>query len=83
MVIEGIDFQHALFYDLKTFWKAHTKINNIREPTNEFKELFNMMVKLDPSSRATIQEIKQSRWYQGPTLDLIQLQGVLSRITIA
>lgn len=80
-IIEGIDFQNSLYFEPKSFWKAHSRVNNVREPSEEFKELFLSMIKKDASKRATIESIKQSRWYQGPTYNQNELVGVLSSLT--
>jgi len=41
---------------------------------DEFKSLINGMLKENPNERLTIQDIKQSKWYNGPTLTRAELK---------
>lgn len=62
------NLQELLYHSPKEFWAAYKEISkqNI-EFDEDFKELFLSMVRYDPVTRATLQEIKDSRWYNGPT----------------
>eukprot|EP00330_Aristerostoma_sp_ATCC50986_P007602 CAMPEP_0114594854 /NCGR_PEP_ID=MMETSP0125-20121206/16568_1 /TAXON_ID=485358 ORGANISM="Aristerostoma sp., Strain ATCC 50986" /NCGR_SAMPLE_ID=MMETSP0125 /ASSEMBLY_ACC=CAM_ASM_000245 /LENGTH=182 /DNA_ID=CAMNT_0001795689 /DNA_START=436 /DNA_END=984 /DNA_ORIENTATION=- len=67
--VKGKDM-HALMLDNpKEFWEQWDVLthgnNNMSQ---EFKELFMLMVKKDPEERASIEEVKNSRWYKGPIL---------------
>jgi Serine/threonine protein kinase len=63
----GLDMYKILEHDNKEFWKAHLKVrNNEIFYSEEFKELFISMVREDPEKRASIKDIKNSKWYQGP-----------------
>lgn len=35
-------------------------------PCDDFKQLFESMTHINPLKRPTIEEIKQSEWYNGP-----------------
>lgn len=51
------------------FWDVHSKHRG--DPnfySNEFKELFTIMTEEDPIDRATLEQIKESKWFNGPVL---------------
>lgn len=67
---EGSDVSVELFNHLvqenPEFWEIHNKLSNNKfNWSPNFKELFLAMVKKDTVERATIQDIKRSRWYSG------------------
>jgi len=74
---------HNLFELLKaedsSYWEVMAGLNNpdLRFE-DDFKELFMSMVRADPEKRASIEDIKNSRWYQGPTYSNKELIELLS-----
>jgi serine/threonine protein kinase len=48
------------------FWEMHAKLTYKINLSENFKQLFLTMVKGDNIERATIEDIKRSRWYAGP-----------------
>jgi len=60
------------------FWKAHErnkpKENGQNFYSDEFKDLMNSMLALDPSARLSLAEIKSHSWYKGETLTLEELR---------
>ena len=67
-MFEGVDLLELLHTNTKLFFSKHCEIQE-KEPsffTDSFKELFLSMTKKDPKERATISDIKSSRWYNGP-----------------
>jgi len=66
VVIDGINLEELLRTDAEQFWRAHEEfLPNPDVLTEDFKSLFMAMVREDAVERATILEIKQSKWYQG------------------
>lgn len=48
------------------FWKAHDEAEGGQSIySNEFKDLFEKMTKLNPAQRITMDELKQHPWYTG------------------
>ncbi len=65
--IEGIDFFKLLLNSAEHFWESyHSTANSAHNFSADFKELFVLMTRENPSERASIQEIKSSKWYKGP-----------------
>ena len=67
------DTYYQYFFKNKpeVYWEAVSK-NKINEEgllTEEFKELIEGMLRRDPEQRYTIQDIKNSKWYQGEIAD--------------
>ena len=63
------------------FWSMHNKVSQTQvHLSNDFKNLFLSMVKYDPVERATITEIKKSKWYCGPIYTQIELLEIMSAI---
>lgn len=62
-----------------SFWYAHEKSkpkpNGKNFFSDEFKDLMNAMLSLDPSLRLSIAEIKAHPWYKGETAELEQIQA--------
>ena len=51
------------------FWEVHAK--HKKNPdffSDDFKELINAMLSEEPRERPTIEDIKKSKWYTGPTV---------------
>jgi len=64
------------------FWAKHCEVQN-RTPEffdADFKNLFNAMVRFNPSERITIEGIKKSAWYNGPVYTPEELKFVMSQL---
>jgi len=64
----GVDFYPLLKEESPKFWEFHCLYQK-KSPDffdEEFKELFLSMVKTDSTKRATIEDVKKSKWYNGP-----------------
>jgi len=61
------------------FWDVHETITTAKF-SPEFKSLFFSMVKYDPVERATLQEVKKSKWYNGTTYTQSEIVEKLSRV---
>lgn len=67
-IFQGVDLLELLQINTKLFFSKHCEIQEKESSffTESFQELFVSMTKKDPRQRATISEIKSSRWYNGP-----------------
>jgi Serine/threonine protein kinase len=67
--MEEVNFKGLNLYELlqrknQHFWVIHDELKGKRNFYSEdFKELFNMMTREDVSQRATIEQIRKSKWY--------------------
>ena len=63
------------------FWDFHCKMlrKNSDFFDEDFKELFISLTHLSPADRATLQDIKRSKWYSKEIYSLDELKGVLSK----
>ena len=66
-LVRGYDLEQLLRSDPSHFWEVHENFNPVGSKLldEDFKSLFMSMIRDDPVERATIQEIKQSKWYKG------------------
>jgi len=82
-LIEGFDLRAMLIQGNKNFWRVHECINS-REPvyTTDFKELVFSMTTADPKKRATISDVKDSKWYRGPIYTSTEMVGIMSKLLI-
>jgi Protein kinase domain. len=69
--INGYDLAQYLHEgDSSKFWDAQYAINGDKDSfsllSEEFKELFWSMTRGNPKERASLEEIKESSWYNGP-----------------
>ena len=68
-LFRGLDLFSLMNKDIDVFWEKHCEIQN--KPSNffdeDFKALFDAMVRFNPDERASLEEIKKSRWFKGPT----------------
>jgi len=80
--IEGILFSDLLYNDTSEFWARHRKVQKLSEAffDEDFKDLFTVMTKFNPDERASIQDIKNSKWYNGPIYSPEELVQKVSRI---
>jgi len=74
MEVNGQNLFEMLLTESKDFWELHRD----HDLSNDFKELFFSMTKRDPSKRATISQIKKSKWYQGPIYSYNELKLIFS-----
>ena len=66
--VAGVDFAALLYCKNDEFWSQHCKLQKKDDSLfdQDFKDLFNAMVRINPDERVTIDQIKQSNWYNGP-----------------
>lgn len=55
------------------FWKLHEK-EGCQHLSPDFKNLIEKMLALNPKERATIEEIQNHKWFQGPVPDIKVVQ---------
>lgn len=68
--LEFDGFYRAMRRQNNRFWEAHSKHRRDSEfYSKEFRQLFGRMMEEDPEKRATMAEIKESEWFNGPVLD--------------
>jgi serine/threonine protein kinase len=80
--LEGIDLVDLMYNSNTEFWRKHCEIQE-RESSfydRDFKELFNSMVKYNPDERCTLEDIKKSKWYNGPVYSGIEMQRRMKKI---
>jgi len=66
-LVENEDLYGVMFDEEEKFWEIHDKIHKSKiQFEDDFKELFMSLVRANPNERATISDIKKSKWYQGP-----------------
>jgi len=69
----GLDFDglyKLLMRNNNKFWALHSNYKgNLDFYSEDFKQLINCMLLEEPRSRLTLEEIKNTKWYQGPVLD--------------
>eukprot|EP00330_Aristerostoma_sp_ATCC50986_P010545 CAMPEP_0114596026 /NCGR_PEP_ID=MMETSP0125-20121206/17967_1 /TAXON_ID=485358 ORGANISM="Aristerostoma sp., Strain ATCC 50986" /NCGR_SAMPLE_ID=MMETSP0125 /ASSEMBLY_ACC=CAM_ASM_000245 /LENGTH=566 /DNA_ID=CAMNT_0001798487 /DNA_START=68 /DNA_END=1768 /DNA_ORIENTATION=- len=58
----------------ETFWKAHSRNKPEGFYSDDFKNLMNSMLALDPAVRLSLAEVKQHAWYNGDIADVEKLQ---------
>jgi len=77
---KGFKLQELLVNGDKKYWEGIKKISgsNIKFD-NDFKQMFLSMVKKNPMERATIDDIKKSKWYNGPIYTPEQLQFIMEQ----
>jgi len=66
-LVENEDLYGLMFDEEEKFWEVHNNIHKSKiQFEDDFKELFMSLVKANSNERATISDIKKSKWYQGP-----------------
>jgi len=80
--VAGVDFAGLLYTDNQQFWNKHCEIQkkDVSFFDEDFKNLFNAMINLNPSARPSIQQIKQSAWYNGPCYTNEELKTKVGRL---
>eukprot|EP00330_Aristerostoma_sp_ATCC50986_P000798 CAMPEP_0114586476 /NCGR_PEP_ID=MMETSP0125-20121206/9688_1 /TAXON_ID=485358 ORGANISM="Aristerostoma sp., Strain ATCC 50986" /NCGR_SAMPLE_ID=MMETSP0125 /ASSEMBLY_ACC=CAM_ASM_000245 /LENGTH=304 /DNA_ID=CAMNT_0001781929 /DNA_START=198 /DNA_END=1112 /DNA_ORIENTATION=+ len=83
VVGQGYDFAKLLWGDHKSFWKFHEK--NLPEGVEfdmDFLELFKSMISKHTSKRATLQDIKESKWFNGPTYTPDEVRDIMFEVVL-
>jgi serine/threonine protein kinase len=64
----GVDFYPLLKEENPKFWDFHCLYQKKSADffDDDFKALFLSMIKTDSTQRATLEDVKQSKWYNGP-----------------
>lgn len=63
--------------DTSQFWALHQDLHPELQISQDFKDLFEKMVCFNPEKRATIQEIKESKWFKGEKMGHVELKRAL------
>jgi len=80
-LIEGYDFYDLMMNGSDSFWEIHQHIHGDRVDFDEdFKTLFMSMVKSNPNKRISLNGIKKSNWFQGPTYSLEELPEIIQQV---
>jgi carbon catabolite-derepressing protein kinase len=77
---DEIDFFTMILNKDKEFWVQHPK--SVDDPLffdKNFKELFVSMTEKNPSKRATLEEVKKTKWFRGPVYSQQELAAVMRR----
>jgi serine/threonine protein kinase len=77
---KGYNLYNLLQHNNEEFWRVHNEIKgeaNFYEA--DFKNLFNSMTRENVSERATIRQIKSSKWYNGEIYTNEELQLVMRK----
>lgn len=78
--VEGIDLYDLMSKEDPEFWLVHEDLSyHSIDYTPDFQNLFFSMVKEDAIERATIQEIKNSKWYNGPIYTHKEIEEILRK----
>lgn len=65
VLYQGINFEELLHENPEQFWRKHEEISEGKiKFEKEFQELFIAMTQKNPMDRATIADIKNSKWYK-------------------
>lgn len=77
---QGFDMYELLQNDPDHFWQKHTEIQKKPESywDKSFKELFQMMTREDPSSRASIESIKRNAWFNEEIYTAEEIAEIMS-----
>jgi serine/threonine protein kinase len=78
-VQQGMDMFNMMMCCPDQFWQKHSKVQHQKLSffDEDFRSLFLSMVAYKPSERASIQQIKKSKWYNGPIYSQNELEDVL------
>jgi len=81
-LVGGIDFAGLLYTHNDEFWSKHCEIQKKDASIfdQDFKDLFNAMIRLNANERVTIEQIKQSNWYNGPCYTNEELKTKVARL---
>ena len=78
---EGCDLLDLLNNNNKVFWQKHCEIQTKPESLfdEDFQSLFNSMTKVDPKERSALRDVKNSKWFNGPTYTSEELANIMKR----
>jgi serine/threonine protein kinase len=83
VLIEGHNLNELMLNDDSQFWKVHKKIQNKNVVLDQdFKDLFMSLVKRNSSKRASLEDIKKSKWYNGPIYRDCEMVSRLAELCI-
>jgi len=80
-LFRGLNLFEIMYRDSECFWEKHCEIQN-KSPEffdEDFKALFSAMIAYNPNQRISIEEIKKSKWYNGPTYSSQELVFLMSQ----
>lgn len=80
-LFDGVDFFKLLEENPKSFWKTHCEIHS-KDPEfwdKDFRMLFQGMTKQNPDQRVTIEQLKESPWFNGPTYRQDKVSKVMKK----
>lgn len=66
VIVGGQNLYEDLQLGRNSFWTFHSQKLKTGTFEDDFKDLFTLMVKEDPVERATLEEVKKSKWFLGP-----------------
>jgi len=76
----GCNLYNALQINKSQFWAIHNDLKKNRNYYDaDFKQLFESMTRENVSDRATIEQIKNSKWYNGPTYSDKEIQDIMNK----
>jgi len=79
--VDKVEFYDQFVNSNDEFWKEkETKIGKTNFFDQDFKDLINGMAKEDPAERFTFADIKNSKWFNGPTYTSEQLKTETEKI---
>mmetsp|Transcript_4781 Transcript_4781/g.3977 ORF Transcript_4781/g.3977 Transcript_4781/m.3977 type:complete len:141 (+) Transcript_4781:657-1079(+) len=82
-LLNGVNLFETLHLNPKKFWDVHNDLkSDFVHCDNELQELFHMMTKANIEDRATIQDIKESKWYKGKTFSKKDLATHLKKLKV-
>lgn len=79
--VRGWNMYELLTTDMNLFWKMHSKLQGKTASffEEDFKMLFESMIAVGPERRSTIEQIKNSSWYNGPVYSPEGLQKFMRK----
>jgi serine/threonine protein kinase len=78
-LVRDHDLQKLLYEDPKSFWHIVEELKHNVE-NKDFRSLFELMTKKNPLERATLKDIKESKWYKGPVYNPSELEEKMKKI---
>jgi len=80
---EGHNLYKMLMDQDPEYWAVHRSLTRSKvHLEEEFKELFISMIKLDIVDRATIEDVKKSKWYNGPIYTQTEVQTIMTNLDL-
>lgn len=76
------DLFDLMINNTNLFWEKHCEIQKKDASffDEDFKMLFNAMVRLNPEERPTIEQIKSSKWFNGPTYTQQEVCNMMKKV---